>query len=246
MPIASSDLKAYSAANVPEDDVSTSGGAIALTSQPDIAQMAASDTLSVVSSDAGDTTQTVTVTGRNAAGAILADTKTLNGTTPVSITGTFERVLKVVLSGTTTGNVTLSRATGGATVALIEAGQTKSHVFFQRSASEASSVERYEKFFWKNTHGSLSLNDAEVTLTADPASRIKIALATSKDDSGSVANRKTAPGGLSFSDDSVDLAVPTGALAAGEAIGVWVEQDLLADDSPIKNTFTTQLAGTSV
>jgi hypothetical protein len=155
-------------------------------------------------------------------------------------------VLKVVLSGAATGTVTLSRATGGATVAVLEPGQTKAHIFFQRAASEASPVERYEKLFWKNNHGSLSLNDAKVTLTADPAERIKIALATSKDDSGSVANRKTAPGGLTFSDDSVELAVPTGALAAGEAIGVWVEQALEADDAPIKSTFTTQLAGTSV
>lgn len=246
MSIAASDLKAYSSANVPEDDTSTSGGAIATTGQPDIAQMAANDTLSVVSSNAGDTTQTITVTGRNAAGAIASDTKTLNGTTPVAISGTFERVLKVELSGTTTGNVTLSRATGGATVALLEAGQTKSHIFFQRAASEASGVSRYEKFFWKNTHGSLTLNSAIVTLTADPASRIKISLATSKGDSGSVADRKTAPGGLSFSDDNVDLAVPTDSLAAGETIGVWVQQALLSSDSPIKNTFTTQLAGTSV
>jgi hypothetical protein len=73
MPIASSDLVAYSSANVPEDDTSTSGGAIATTSQPDVQQMAANDTLSVVSSNAGDTTKKVNVTGRSATGAIQSE-----------------------------------------------------------------------------------------------------------------------------------------------------------------------------
>ena len=76
--------------------------------------------------------------------------------------------------------------------------------------------------------------------------RSRIALESSKDGSGTSANRTTEPGSIgSWTDDSSAISVPTGALAAQERIGVWVEQTLPADDPPNKSTFTTQLSGQS-
>ena len=114
------------------------------------------------------------------------------------------------------------------------------------SASQAGSVERFEKFFWENAHATLTLNSAAVQLTADPASRIRVAVESTKNDTVSIANRLVVPGGVTFVDDSVQQNVPGTTLEALSDIGIWVEQDLLAADSPIRSTFTHELAGTTV
>lgn len=246
MSILVTDLKNYQSANMPQDDASTSGGAIATAAIIDDMILAANDTLKVKSTIAGDTTQTVTVTGRNAAGAIVSEVQTLNGTTAVSYATTFERILKVVMSATSTGTVTLYRSDGTTAVVALPTLKTSVRRLFYDSASAAGSTVRYEKIFWKNEHASLTLTTATLKLTADPAAVIRIAGATAVDDSGSVANRLTLPGGLTFVDDNVSQAVVGNALAASSAIGVWVEMTLAGSNAAIKNTFATQLAGNSV
>jgi len=80
--------------------------------------LAAPGTIEIVSSAAGDTTQTVTVYGLTGAGAVIAETLTLDGTTPVVGTATFAAndVLGAKVVGTIAGTV-LVRASGvGATV----------------------------------------------------------------------------------------------------------------------------------
>jgi hypothetical protein len=116
---------------------------------------------------------------------------------------------------------------------------------FRNSASGASATDRHEKVFWRNDNTSLALLDAIVTLTADPDARLMIALATSQNDSGSVANRLTAPPGLTFVDDNVDLNVPGTNLGPGSAIGVWIRQTLPANDVAHDTTFTLQIRGTT-
>lgn len=246
MPIAATDLLPLGSADRPEDDTSSSGGAIDTGDRPSPCTLAANDTLEAVSSQAADTTQQVTVTGRGADGAILTDTQTLTGTTPVVFTGTFERVLKVTMDGTATGVVTIRRESAGATVDTIPVGEVGFFGMFLKSASESSGTTRYEKIFWKNDHATLTLNSAELELTADPSSKITVGATVAKDDSTSVANRKATPAGVSFVDDGVAINVPTGILAAGEAIGLWILMTLSADDSPLKTSHTTQLSGTSV
>jgi hypothetical protein len=242
--IDSTDLVAYSAASVPEDDVSTSGGARSTTSRPALTQLSANAVPAAVSD--GADTRTITFTGRLPSGVIDTEALVLDGANEVVGAKTFERYLKVELSGTDAARtVTVRQGAGGATIATIAPDETKRHIFFQRSVSDASPSVRYEKLFWRNQHGTLSLTNAKVTLTADPASKIEIGLAAAKDDSGSVADRLTAPGGVTFVDDGVEQDVPSGALAAGEAIGVWIEQSLGANEAPQKSSFTTRLAGTT-
>jgi len=248
MPIAASDLIPLGSASRPEDDTSTSGGAIDTGDRPSPMTLAANDDLEVLSSAGGDTTQQVTVTCRDTAGAIVTEQVTLTGTTAVifSTIGVIERVLKCVMDATAVGIVTLRRSVAGITVDTIPIGELGFFGTFLKSASESGATTRYEKIFWKNNHGTLTLNSAEMKLTADPSSKIKAGTAAAKDDSTSVANRKTAPGGVSFVDDNIAISVPTGILAAAEAIGLWIELSLTADDSPLKSSYTTQLSGTSV
>jgi hypothetical protein len=245
MPIVASDLVAYGSASRPSDDTSTTGGARSSTDRPDITQLTANALIAVIS-DGADTRQ-VTVQGRNAAGAVVSENITLNGGTEVVGATTFERLLTITLASSDgTRTVTIRQGAGGATRATIGPNETTRTSLFRQSASEASTAIRYEKFFWRNNHATLTLNAADVTLTADPDARMRIGLATSKDDTATITNRKTAPGGITFSDDNVVLSVPGTTLEPVTAVGVWVEQNLPGSDAAHRSTFTTRLRGTTV
>lgn len=244
MPIAATDLLLQGAASRPEDDVSTSGGARAAVNKPEFTQLTANSVIAVVSD--GADTRTVTIFGRNAAGAVVNEALVLNGTTEVVGTTTFERITKITTTTDATRTVTVRQGAGGATRATLGPNITSVSMLFQNSASEAGATTRYEKVFWLNNHGSLTLNAAKVQMTADPAAKLTTGVAAAKDDTVSVANRKTAPGGITFVDDNVQQNVPGTTLEAAAAVGIWMKQDLLASDSPVRNSFTLELAGTSV
>jgi len=107
MPVVSTDIVAYGSAVMPEDDTTTNiGGAIDTTTRVVFTDIAATGTVGVYSSDATDT-QNVTITGRDSSGVIVSETLTLNGTTKVSGTQNFERILKIVLSAAAAGTVTV-------------------------------------------------------------------------------------------------------------------------------------------
>ena len=247
MPIAATDLKLYASANTPEDDTATAGGAIDETTRLDFTQIAANDDLEVLSAAAGDTTQTATVTCRNTAGAIVSEGVTLNGTTAVifATIGVIERVLKFNLSAVAVGIVTLRRSVAGATVRTVPVNETDFELFFYDSASESGATIRYQKCFWLNDHATLTLNAAKIALTADPEAIMTFALETTKDAANTSTNRKTAPGTTGTFDDAQKNVTGT-TLEAQSRQGVWIQMDLIADDTPKRSTFTLQLTGTSV
>lgn len=245
MPIVAADLHIRGSANRPTDDVSTAGGAIATATRPEFTQLTATSVIAVVSD--GADVRTITIEGRLASGAIDTEGLVLTGAAEVVGAKSFERILKVTASAADGARtVTVRQGAGGATRATLNPNETEVYAQFQRSASEAAQTIRYEKAFWRNAHGTLSLLDAQVTLTADPSANIRIGLAGTVDDTATVTNRKTAPGGVTFVDDSVAQNVPGTNLAAGAAIGTWVELTLAADEAAQKTTHTTELAGTTV
>lgn len=98
--------------------IATGAGA-AFTNQP------TSDQFEVLSSNAGDTTQTVTVyyTKTGTTTTVLSQTITLNGTTAVGSTDTtVQQVLGVTKSAATLGTVTVRKKTGAATITTLAAG----------------------------------------------------------------------------------------------------------------------------
>lgn len=244
MPVVASDLIAYSPANRPLDDVATGGGAISLLARPGLTQLTAIDDLEAVSSSPADT-GVLTVLGRGTDGLLATVSITLAGTTPVINATLLERILSVTFASAAAGTITLRRRDGGPIIAIIPAGEQAVSALFKNATGEAGAALRYDKFFFKNVHGSLTLSAAVVRLTADPAAKIRIGLATAKNDSATITNRKTAPGGITFFDDNIDLSVPGTTLEAGSAIGVWVEQGLAAAEAAINSTFTVQITGTS-
>ena len=114
MSILKNQIRVYGSASMPDDDTPTGiGGAISTSKRVVFDDISPSGNIQVVSSAAGDTTQTVTVSGRNAGGVLISEGKTLNGVTPVAMTTntTWERLLKAVKSATTTGDVAVEAVT---------------------------------------------------------------------------------------------------------------------------------------
>ncbi len=246
-PIASGDLKLYGCASRPDDDSSTAGGAIATAVKPVFTQLSADARLEIVSDNAGDdgAAFTVTIEGRSPAGAVISESKDLDGTTPVLFDATYGRILKITVEQACAGTVSVKQGAGGTVRATLEPGFTEIIALFRKSASEASQVVRYEKVFWKNAHGSQTLLAAKVKLTADPSGKIEIGVHTSQGDTATITNRKTAPSGITFVDDNVEQSVPSNDIAAAGTIGVWIKQTLAADNAPINSSLTVQLAGTT-
>lgn len=242
MSILATDLQLWSSANIPTDEVSTGGGAISTTTRPTLVQLTANSAVDIVSSAAD--TRNVTVTGRDSTGAIQTETHALNGTTTVSGVQVFERVLSVVIASTNGSNtVTITQHSSSATIATIGPNETTRHIAFQQSFSSTSTKNYYEKHFWKNNNGSLTLTVAAVKLTADPSSVTQIGCAPSINDSATVTNRLTAPASVTFVGLNVSQAVPTNQIAAGSAIGLWVNMTLAANNAALRSSFTTQLSG---
>ncbi len=88
-----------------------------------INQMAVSGTLTIVSDDAADTTQSVTIENE---GAVASETLALNGTTPVVGAQAFTDVDAIALDLETLGNITITFTTGGLVCAVIE-GKTSNN-----------------------------------------------------------------------------------------------------------------------
>jgi hypothetical protein len=224
----------------------TVGGAIDTLRRPDFTQIAANDTIQALSSAAGDTAITVTMTGRSAAGSIVTETKTLTGTTAITFNtlGTVERVLQAELSATAAGTITIQRTTGAVLIRTIPIGERGFSAIFRKTTSSTSgATDYYAKFFWKNTNGTNSLLSAQVTESADPSATITHGVATAVNDSGTTTNRQTAPAGVTI--DGTTKNVPGTDLAAGAAIGVWLNMHLAVNNAPIRSTYTSAIAGST-
>lgn len=245
MPIADTDLVAYASLNMPEDDTSTSGGGIDLNHRVTFEDIVTNSKIEIVSTSPSDT-MSCTVTGRLADGQIVSETLNLTGTTVrVFNANTFERIMKVTTVSDVVGTVTVRVNPNGMVLATIPPGERGFKRMFYNAASDPTSTRtRYEKFFWRNNNGSIALTNAVVSQFEDPQGVIAHALATTKGDNGSVVNRLSAPGGLTFND--TDKNVPTGTLAAGEAIGVWLRQTLAAGTPGFNSYYTTRISGSSI
>ena len=252
MAVVQSDIVAYAAANKPTDDTSTNGGAIDDDERVVFTDLAANDDIEVVSDNAGDTTQNITVTARNAGGETVSEQVQLNGTTPVvlSTMGVVQRIQRALLDADCTGTVTVRRQGDAGDVADIPPGERGFRRLFIDAVSDSGSAkDYYEKIFIKNNNGTDSFLNVTISESADPTTQVTFTLATNKDDSATSTNRVTAPDTADTDPDTFDntaKSVPgSGHLAAGEAIGVWVELALTAGNAPIESTWSVQAAGST-
>lgn len=250
MPIVAADLVIFNAATMPETDSGTSGGAIDLLRRPDFTQLAANDDVEALSSSAADVTQTLTIEGRDSAGNLVSETKTLTGTVAVifSVIGVIERVLDAELSATCAGTITVRRSVAGATLRVIPIGERGFSMFARKTTSLTGSTQNYYfKVFEKNTHATLALQSTIIKQNADPDARITHLPAATNDDTATSTNRITAPAAADTLDpdtfDDTDKSI--GSLGAGIARGVWLRVQLPAADTPHRTTYTLEVQGQS-
>ncbi len=117
MSVTPNNIVAYGSANMPEADGVVVGGAIDFTKRVAFYDITAAGTVDVVSSSASDTATKMQVQGRDSAGVIQTPAAvTLNGTTPVTGSQSFERLLCAVITGTITGTFPLTNPGGTAAV----------------------------------------------------------------------------------------------------------------------------------
>jgi hypothetical protein len=247
MPVIDTDIVVYGSAVMSDDDVTTNiGGAIDLTKRVIFTDVSPSDTITVFSSSTGDTTQTVTIYGRDVAGVLVSEGLLLTGTTPVTGVQTFERILKIVSSAVAVGSVTVEETTGGQDLVVIEPGVTEiRRPFYNAVAEAAGGADKtyYEKIFFKNTNTVSALTAAVISETADPLSKITFMLPATLDDTGDngVNNRQVAPAGTF---DSANKNVANGQVhSPTTAQGVWVALTLTNGDAAAKSSFTLRESG---
>jgi len=252
MPIIATDIVAYGSASMPDDDAPTGiGGAISLVKRVVFTDIVATDEIEILSDDSGDTTQTITVFGRNAAGELVSDVATLNGVSVVLITGTaFERVLKIIKSASTTGTVTVRDQDTDTTIATLEPAVTEIRRPFYDAAADASggsTREYYDKIFFKNNHGTLTLTSAQILEQADPQTVVAFALEASLDgtDTNGAGNRQTHTGGYTFNSTAKNVANGQN-LTAGAAQGCWLQLTLTAGLGAQNTTVTMRVSGNTV
>lgn len=101
MSVLESDVTFYGSANMPDGDGATTGGALDTTKLITFSDVSPSGTVDYVSSSASDTAATLQSFGRDGTGVIQNETKTLNGTTKVAGSQSYERLLKGLAAGTT-------------------------------------------------------------------------------------------------------------------------------------------------
>lgn len=251
MSILATDLKCYGSAVMPDNDSTTAiGGAINTAIKMEFTDITPAGTVEVISSASGDTTQTLTVYGRDNSGAIISETKTLNGTTAVAFTSTFERILKAVLSATATGTVTLRKSGNAGDLITFEPGITQVRRPFYNAATPVSgSVTYYEKVFFKNTNGTLTLTSGTIREDSDPSGKITFGLAGTIDDTGTNGtgnNRQVAPTGITIDNNTPKNIANSQNLPAGSAQGVWLALTLASTDAATKTTYGLGCYGTTV
>jgi hypothetical protein len=251
MSITANELIVYGSANMADGDTTTNiGGAIDATIRVVFTDISATDTVEILSSNAGDTTQTVTVYGRNAAGELINEAETLAGTAVQTTTATFERILKIVMSATATGTVTVRKQSDDVTIATLEPGVTEIRRPFYNAAADAaggSARDYYEKVFFKNTNGSLTLTSAVISEQADPSGFITFDLESTlngTDTNGTGNTRQTVGALTGYTFDNNNKNVANGQnLTSGSQQGVWLKLSLSAGTAADNTTWTGRIAG---
>jgi len=250
MPITAADIKFYGSAVMAElDTTPNQGGAIATSIKMLFIDISTTDNVTIISSAAGDTTQTVTIFGRDASGAIVSEALSLNGVSRVVGAQLFERILKVVINAAHTGTVTVTRDNGPTytEIASMPTGILQvRRPFYNVSADVDGGSTRtfYEKIFIKNEHATSALLNAVIQELSDPTGNITFDLETPVDGTNTSSNRITTPvSGMLGSFDNNNKSVPGTNLAAGSAIGVWLLLTLPDGSAPAKSTYTFRVNG---
>ena len=254
MAVSSSDVVVYGSQNMAEADNAIQGGAIDTAKRVVFTDLEANDSVKIVST-AGDT-GTVTITGRGSTGAIVSETLTLNGTSSVAGSTTFQRILKIVCASHS-GIITVQDVSDSTNIVEIESSVTEiRRPFYNVSADTVDGSDRafYEKVFVKNNNGSSSLLSASISEQSDGVDTagsgfVDFDLEIAKNDANTSTNRITAPAASGMLNsgtfDSSSKNVPGTDLGPGDSIGVWLKLSLPKGTAAANSTYTLRVTGST-
>ena len=142
MAVIDQDIIVYGSATMADDDSTLAiGGAINTARKVIFVTLSVSGTVQYVSSNSGDTTQTVTVSYLDNDNVLQTEVKTLTGQTPVAGVATMKILLKAIKSATSAGDVAVEASSAERT-GTCQAGSTSTTI---KLDSGASSVDDFYK-----------------------------------------------------------------------------------------------------
>lgn len=215
------------ATSSPMDDVSIAGGVVLPTGRLLATVLNAREKVQVSSSNGADTMY-VMITGRGYDGRVYIEVIQLNGFNIVKGKFQFYTILEVSLASVAAGTVTVAKQSNGVTIVQVPIGITKLSTHFKGvRPNEATQRFRYEKLFIKNTNAVDPLTATTVKLLVDNTGKLAIGVDPAADNGLAVANRLVAPAGVAFFGVGVAVAIPN--VNPGQQIGVWIREDLAAN-----------------
>ena len=245
MAVSGADLVVYMAMNKPTNDVSTAGGDINSSIRATFDDPSSAATIKFFSTSSSDT-QNVAVTGRVSAGTITTETIALSGTTTVTSSNTYERVLTCVLSSGAAGVVT---ASGNSVNKLTDIPATESgfcRPFYDATASTSASKTLYDKVFVKNNNSTSTLSNATlIEVSSGLYSSIQFGLENDKTSAQPISNRTSVPTGIGGGFGAGPSGMVSDELTAGDYQGVWLQLSLSAGEAATNSYYEVQVSGTT-
>lgn len=229
-------ISLYSLAFQPQDDFTTSGGAIDLQTRPLFAQLGGTSTLTV-SSDGTDT-RIVAISARDVSNnpiSLVADLS-VSPVTTIAVARFLWAQVSVI-----DPLRTITIKAGATPIATIPPNELAIRLLFIGAFSETAEIDRFEKIFARND-GTSTITNPFVALTSDPELAYSVGLDPSVNSALSTTNRKTAPVGVTFSGLLTLIQVPS-SLTPSSSIGIWVRQRLSAQRAGFASPFTVQVQG---
>ena len=247
MSVVNTDLVIYTSVNMPEGNTTIAGGDINSGIRASYDDPSSPNQIVVYSSSASDTSQSLTLFGRTAAGIDINESLSLNGTVNVTTSFIYERILKANLSDVAVGIITVSGNSVNkiADIPIGESGFRRP--FYDATASADVTKTYYEKIFVKNNNTTSALTEAKVIpVNSGLASKIEFGLENNKKADQSISNREAVPTGIAGGFGSGSSGIVDSELLAGDYQGIWCKLSLEAGESAINSFYEIQISGTTV
>ena len=245
MSVSGADLVIYNTLYNPVNDTSTAGGAIDASMRATFDDPTSAATVTFVSTSASDT-QNVAVTGRNTAGGITSESIVLSGTTTVTSSNTYERILTCALSSAANGTVTVSGTSVNKITDIPVAETGFRRPFYDAIAITSSSKTLYEKLFIKNNNSTTTLSNATlIEVSSGLYSSIDFGIENDKQSSQTISNRTAVPTGIGGGFGSSASGLVGDQLGAGDYQGVWLKLSLSAGEAASNSYYQVQVSGTT-
>jgi len=249
MPVVANDIRIYAAVNMPEDNSSTVGGAVNTGIRVVFEDVHVTGPIKCSGSDTAGSGELL-VRGRNAAGSIISETVTINGTGFTNTSNSYERLLDIRLNHSMSGSVvtTYSNITGALIATLQEGVSGVRRPFYDAAADSAGGAERifYEKVFVTNQNDVNALLSAQITEVASGLNaEINFGIESGTEGAQTVARRTgtdAVPTGVTtFGAGPVSF--PGTDLGTNENRGLWLQMTLAAGASATNSFYQFSVTG---